>query len=390
MIQFLVKKFIKNYQNTSDKIVREKYGILGGILGVICNIFLFILKITIGLLTASVAILSDGFNNLSDCGSSIISIFSAKLSNKKPDKEHPFGHGRLEYICSLIVSFIIIFVGLQLLLTSANKVIHKEVNLEFQPVLLGILGFSILIKIWMFSYNRYLGKQIQSMVLKAASIDSLGDVIITSVVVISTVVNYYLFPSFPLDSVMGILVSLLIIWNGIQLTLSTCNTLLGTPPSEEMIQSLTRLLLHDNRILGIHDLIIHDYGPGRKLASVHAEVSDQANLIETHELIDRLEKEIEAELSIHMVIHMDPISIDDPEVLLIKNYLGDIIQILNKDLSFHDLRITKGEDNVNVIFDLVVPYGISNKEISELMQVIGNKIHDLNSKYSCVINIDYK
>ena len=339
---------------------------------------------------SSMAIISDGINNLSDSGSSIISIFSAKLSNKKPDKDHPFGHGRVEYISSLLVSFLIIFMGIELLMSSAKKLINKEFNLDFNPYLLIALAISILVKIWMFFYNRYLGKQINSLVLKATASDSLQDAIVTSIIVIATLVNHYLLKNFPLDSILGVIIAILIIINGVKLTLETSKTLLGNPPSKELIDKISKVILQDKKILGIHDLMVHDYGPGRKIASVHAEVSDQENISLIHELIDGIEKKVENELGITMVIHMDPISVNNPEVLKIKQYLNLIISSYNKNLSFHDLRITKGEKNINVIFDLVINFEYSKNDIQETIKFIQTKLHDFDNKYNCVINIDYQ
>lgn len=390
MIKFLVKKTIKNYHDTENSEVREKYGVLSGVLGIICNLFLCSLKLIIGFIMSSMAIISDGINNLSDSGSSIISIFSAKLSNKKPDKDHPFGHGRVEYISSLLVSFLIIFMGIELLMSSAEKLINKEFNLDFNPYLLIALAISILVKIWMFFYNRYLGKQINSLVLKATASDSLQDAIVTSIIVIATLVNHYLLKNFPLDSILGVVIAILIIISGVKLTLETSKTLLGNPPSKELIDKISKVILQDKKILGIHDLMVHDYGPGRKIASVHAEVSDQENISLIHELIDGIEKKVENELGITMVIHMDPISVNNPEVLKIKQYLNLIISSYNKNLSFHDLRITKGEKNINVIFDLVINFEYSKNDIQETIKFIQTKLHDFDNKYNCVINIDYQ
>lgn len=387
MIKFLVKKCIKNANDVKDKKVRQSYIVLGGVLGIICNFILFVLKLVIGLILKSISVLSDALNNLSDSASSIIGLFSAKLSNKKPDKEHPYGHGRIEYIASLIVSFIIIFMGAQLLISSVNKLLDKQEPSSFNLILVIILGVSILLKLWMFSYNRYLSKKIDSLILKATAFDCLSDVLTTSLVIISLIIGQYV--SFSVDGLMGILVSLLIVYNGIKLTIETSKTLLGTKASDELIQEIQNIILQEKEILGTHDLIVHDYGPGRKMASIHVEVSDQANIIKIHELIDALEKKIEDELYIHMVIHMDPISVDNEEVKKLNMYLNQLIQDSKKDVSFHDLRITQGEKNVNVIFDLSIPYSFSNLEKNDYITYIQDKIKELDEKYSPVINIDY-
>ena len=239
----------------------------------------------------------------------------------------------------------------------------------------------------MFSYNRYLSKKIDSLILKATAFDCLSDVLTTSLVIISLIIGQYV--SFSVDGLMGILVSLLIVYNGIKLTIETSKTLLGTKASDELIQEIQNIILQEKEILGTHDLIVHDYGPGRKMASIHVEVSDQANIIKIHELIDALEKKIEDELYIHMVIHMDPVSVDNEEVKKLHAYLTKLIQDSKKDVSFHDLRITQGEKNVNVIFDLSIPYSFSNLEKNDYITYIQDKIKELDDKYSPVINIDY-
>ncbi len=387
MIKIFVKKFIKNHENVHDKKVRQSYIILGSILGIICNLVLFSLKLIIGLIIHSMSVLSDAFNNLSDSGSSIIGLFSAKLSNKKPDKDHPFGHGRIEYIASLIVSFLIIFMGAQLLITSINKLTKGQSAVIFNPILVIILGVSILIKLWMFFYNRYLSKQIDSLVLKATALDSISDVITSSLVIISLIVGKYV--SFPLDGVMGILMSLLIIYNGFKLTIETSGTLLGKKASEELIKQIEDIFSKEEKILGTHDLIVHDYGPGRQMASIHVEISDKENIVAIHELIDDLEKKIEEELFIHMVIHMDPISIDNEELKQIHDYLNQIILETQKDVTFHDLRMTQGEKNKNIIFDLSIPYQFSVQDKNDFISYLKDKIKEKDERYSIVINIDY-
>ena len=277
--------------------------------------------------------------------------------------------------------------GAQLLISSVNKLLDKQEPSSFNLVLVIILGVSILLKLWMFSYNRYLSKKIDSLILKATAFDCLSDVLTTSLVIISLIIGQYV--SFSVDGLMGILVSLLIVYNGIKLTIETSKTLLGTKASDELIQEIQNIILQEKEILGTHDLIVHDYGPGRKMASIHVEVSDQANIIKIHELIDALEKKIEDELYIHMVIHMDPVSVDNEEVKKLHAYLTKLIQDSKKDVSFHDLRITQGEKNVNVIFDLSIPYSFSNLEKNDYITYIQDKIKELDDKYSPVINIDY-
>jgi cation diffusion facilitator family transporter len=287
-----------------DSTVRESYGILAGVIGVICNIFLFGVKLTIGLIMNSIAITSDAFNNLSDTGSSLVAIIGAKLSGRDADQEHPFGHGRFEYIASLIISFIIVLVGFELLKSSFDKIIHPEA-LGFNLVLMVILILSVFIKVWMYSYNRYIGKVINSGVNRATASDSLNDVIATSAVIITTLVGQFV--DFPLDGIAGVIVSLLIMYTGFGVAKDTVNVLLGMSPSEELVERIHQLIDSNEHIVGSHDLKVHDYGPGRTIASIHAELSDQTDIVKAHSIIDALEKLIMAELCIDIVIHVDPI-----------------------------------------------------------------------------------
>lgn len=304
MIKILIRKFIKNHENTKEIEVREAYGVLAGTLGIICNLFLFILKLSIGLFMNSIAIISDAFNNLSDTGSSIVAIIGAKMSNKLPDKEHPFGHGRVEYVSALIVSFLIIMVGIELFRNSFDKLIHPE-EVLFDIKLIMILISSIIVKIWMYSYNLYIGDKINSPINKATAYDSLNDVIATSAVVVSAVAGYFL--NFSIDGFMGLCVSVLIIYTGFTLAKDTVNILLGQSPDPEMVEDIQRIVLASEYIKGAHDLIIHDYGPGRIISSIHVEISDQENIIKAHSVVDSIEKKILKELNIDIVIHIDPI-----------------------------------------------------------------------------------
>ena len=304
MIKILIKTFVKDYNNTSDIKVREAYGTLAGIIGIICNMILFSTKLTIGFLMNSIAISSDAFNNLSDTGSSMVALIGAELSGKDPDFEHPYGHGRFEYIASLIISFIIMLVGIELLKSSFDKVLNPE-PITFNPILIAILVLSILIKVWMFSYNRYIGHKIDSGVNRATAADSLNDVIATSAVVLTTLIGQVF--ELYLDGYAGVVVSLLIIYAGFQIAKDTVNVLLGMSPSEEVVEAINAIIKGNSNIVGVHDLKVHDYGPGRTVASVHTELSDQTNLVKAHSIIDGLEKKIFKELGIDIVIHVDPI-----------------------------------------------------------------------------------
>ncbi len=389
MIRLLVKKFIKNNGETENKKVREHYGLLGGILGIVCNLIIFAIKISIALLINNMAVLSDAFDSLADVGSSAVSTISAKMSNKMPDREHPFGHGRFEYIAALIISFLIVLMGVQVGISSVSRIIEGNNKATFNPILTGILLIAVLIKLWMFAYNRYLGKKINSSVLIAASRDSISDVAVTSVIIISTIVGQYLLPNFPLDSVLGIIVAIIIIINGVSIALETINVLLGQKVDNATIQKIEVMLKDGKGVLGIHDLIVHDYGPGRKMASVHVEISEESNIVAAHEMIDALEKKISSELEIPIVIHMDPISEHCEITADLREKLTNIIAELNGDLRFHDLRITRGDNNINIIFDLVIPFASKSKKDAYII-TISEALIALDSRYSTVIDIDYE
>ena len=304
MIKLIIKKFIKNYEKIDDKKVREDYAVLSGILGIICNLFLFILKLIIGLIINSIAVISDAFNNLTDLGTSVVTIFGAKLSNLPPDDEHPYGHGRFEYIASLVVSFIIFAVGLALLRSSFYKIINPE-DIEFNWTSIIILLVSIAIKLWMFLYNRYIGEIINSSINRAIAHDSFNDALATSAVVIGTIMGTFV--SWPIDGFLGLIISFLIIYSAFTIAKDSVHLILGPGPDQKTIDDINAIVLSGKGIKGTHDLVVHDYGPGRISASIHAEVSDEANIVEIHDEIDKIEKEIKSKLGISIVIHMDPI-----------------------------------------------------------------------------------
>ncbi len=304
MIKFIIRKFIRNHEKVDDKEVREAYGVLAGILGIICNLFLFGLKFAVGLFINSIAVISDAFNNLSDMGTSVITILGAKLSNRPPDQEHPHGHGRYEYIASLIVSFVIFAVGIELLRNSFGKIVNPE-KVVFKLTSIMILMSSILVKVWMFLYNKYIGKTINSCVMRATAYDSLNDVYATSGVILGTIVGRFV--NFPVDGVMGLIISGLIIYTGFSTAKDSVHLLLGASPDPEIIEKINKLVLDNKNIKGAHDLKIHDYGPGRVTASIHAEVSENVSIVDIHSEIDKIELKVKEELGIDMVIHMDPV-----------------------------------------------------------------------------------
>ena len=384
MIKTLLKAFVKDYENTQDKSVREKYTTLSGTLGILCNLLLFIVKLIIGTVMKSLAITSDAFNNLSDMGTSVMAVISAKLSNRKPDASHPFGHGRFEYISSLIISFLIMLVGFELLKSSFDKIFSPE-PIVMKPILLVILILSVLVKLWMWSYNRFLAKKIDSKVLKGASSDSLNDVISTSAVIISTIIGYYL--NINIDGYIGCVVSVLVMLVGFNLAKDTINILLGSAPSEEMIKSLEKLICESSYVLGIHDLIVHDYGPGRVFASVHAEVNDSEDVVKIHEEIDLIEQKAKNEYGIELIIHMDPIATNCEILNEARNMVLEILSSIGS-YTMHDFRMTDGENRVNLIFDIVVPAKMGEREREKLISDIAKRVREIDEKYVAVIQID--
>lgn len=303
MIKFLIRKYVRNYELVKDKHVRKSYGILSGVIGIVCNLFLFVIKIVIGFMMNSIAVISDAFNNLSDSGSSLITIFGASLSNRPPDKEHPYGHGRYEYIASLAVSFIIFAVGLELLSSSFNKIINPE-PVHLSAIAVAILILSVLIKLWMYSYNRYIGKMIHSSMNMATAKDSLNDVIATTGVLAGTIIGIYV--DFPVDGVLGLLIALVIVYTGFVTAKDSVNLLLGPSPDPEILEEIEALISECNTIKSFHDLKIHDYGPGIKIASMHAVVPPDLSIPDAHRAIHEMEQKIKEELGIELVIHMDP------------------------------------------------------------------------------------
>ena len=385
MIKLIIKKTIKNYKDTGNEKVRESYGVLAGVLGIICNFILFCVKLVIGTIMNSIAITSDAMNNLSDMGSSVISIVSSKMSNQKPDKDHPFGHGRIEYVASLIVSFLIILVGFELLKSSIDKIINPE-PVVFNIGLVIILALSVFIKFWMFSYNKYIAKAINSSLMDATAHDSLNDSISTGAVILSLFIGQ--FTTLPVDAIMGLFVSAFIMVSGIKLAKEVIDVILGTPPSIETVNKISSIVLSGEGIVGIHDLIVHEYGPGRVFASVHAEVPDDVDIVKVHEVIDELEQRVQNELNFVLVIHMDPISVNDEKTQRIKKIITEITSEISSELSIHDFRMTDGENNINLIFDLVVPIETSTEDRKKYVETISSKLKEIDSRYNTVIQID--
>lgn len=385
--KFLVTIFVKNHENVNDNKVRESYGYLGGIVGIVVNFILFIIKLSVGLLVKSIAVTADAFNNLSDVLSSIITIAGFKLASKPADKEHPFGHGRIEYISGLIVAFMVMLVGFQFTKSSIDRITNPE-KINFQLVPFILLVVSIGAKIWLSIFNKYIGKKINSSALEASSLDALSDVISSSTVVLSLLLSKWI--TFPLDGYVGIVVSLFILYSGYSLVKETINPLLGEAPDPEFVEELKQEVLKYESITGVHDLIIHNYGPGRRMASIHAEVPCDIPIVEIHEIIDIAENEISKKLNLFLVIHMDPINTNDEEINRTRIEVSKILKNFEQIKSFHDFRIVGEGEHKNLIFDVVIDFSskFTHEDGENLKSNIYKEIKKLHPKYNAFINID--
>lgn len=369
MIQFLIERFVPNWQNTQNSTVRERYGILAASVGILSNIFLFIIKILTGLIFNSIAITADAVNNLSDAGSSVITLLAFKIAGKPADPEHPYGHARMEYISGMAVSFIIILLGLQLIGSSFEKILHPE-TVTVSYLTYAILIISILTKLWQGIFNRTVGKRIDSDALQATAADSLNDVFATSAVLISAIV--YHFTSIPIDGWMGMAVAIFITISGIKLVIETGDPLLGQAPDPQLIREIGQRITSYDGVIGMHDLQVHSYGPGRTFASVHAEVPANVDILVSHDIIDNIEREVGAEMGINLVIHMDPVVTDNEEINRLKAEIDQIVKGIDTDLSMHDFRAVFGPTHTNLVFDVVVPPAFELTD-SQIIQNISEK-----------------
>lgn len=385
MFNRFINFFIKDSKAPS---FREDAGILSGITGIILNAFLFALKLTVGSIMGSVAVISDGFNNLSDMGSTAVTLVGIKLSSKRPDRDHPFGHGRFEYISALIVSFIIMSVGLELLRTSFDKIFSPDPVKATNWLLIGLLFISIPVKLFMMGLNMNLGRRCDSEPLLAAAVDSRNDCIATGAVILSATVDSLNILPVSIDGYAGAAVSLFILWSGFGVAKDTVALILGKAPDPETVKKIRSILLETPEIQGLHDLIVHDYGPGRQFVTVHAEVSDKCDLVAIHEIIDSTEKRVFRETGCETTIHMDPVCDDSPELEAIKNRISTSFSELKINGTFHDLRMTNGKENINVIFDAVFPADLSPEKTRLAADKIAADIKSLDSRYNAVIQID--
>lgn len=384
MIGILAKMFIKDYANTSNARVRHAYGVLCGAAGVFFNILLFSIKLVAGYISGSVAIVADAFNNLSDAGSSIVTMVGFKMAGQKPDPEHPFGHGRIEYVTGLIISMLIILMGFELVKSSVEKIIHPE-NVLLTPAVAAILLISIIVKLYMYFYNNGTGEKISSAAMKAVALDSFTDSIATLVVLACALISHY--TGLMIDGWCGLAVSAFVLYAGFSAAKDTIDPLLGSKPSKEYVEAIEKFVTSYDDVIGIHDLVIHDYGPGRTMISLHAEVPANRNIIDVHDTIDNIERRINATLGCSCVIHMDPVVVNDEATERMKRLCMLIAKSVDESFTIHDFRMVKGPSHTNLIFDVVAPFDCKLSE-EEIRNTICAKIESLPGNHFGVVDID--
>lgn len=353
MTDFLVRHFIQDHESVQDPAVRERYGVLSGGVGILLNLLLSLGKFFAGILTGSIAVTADAFNNLSDAGSSVVTLVGFKLAGQKADDGHPFGHGRIEYLAGLMVSLLILLVGLELGKTSIGKLLHPTA-VSFSLVTVVVLAASILVKLWMYFFNRGLGRRIHSAAMQATAADSLSDVAATSAVLAGTLIGH--FAGVDVDGWIGVVVAAFILRAGWEAAKDTLNPLLGTAPEPELVRAIQQLVLSHEQVVGMHDLVIHDYGPGRRMCSFHAEVPEDKDIMAAHDAIDHIEREIQEKFGIEATAHMDPIATGDSEVVRLREQVRERVRQIDPEMSIHDFRVTRGPLHANLIFDVVVPH----------------------------------
>ena len=385
MTRLLVKLFVKNNGNTQAQKVRTSYGVLASVVGVICNFLLFIFKITISILINSISIMADAFNNLSDSASSMVSLFGVKLANRPADKEHPFGHGRFEYISALVVSFLILMVGVSLFKSSVEKVIHPE-KLGFSWLMVSILILSVLVKVWLSLFNRNIGKKINSGLLRATSIDARNDVIVTTATIISVIFSKV--TGITIDGWMGVAVSIFVIYSGFNIAKDTLLPLIGQGVEKEVYEKITNIVESYDGIIGSHDLIMHNYGPSQIMGTIHVEVPNSSNIEDVHRIIDKIERDALKDLGISLVIHADPMETKDKEIIKSKKVVEEVLRSLEPEAHIHDFRIFKEQDIINLMFDLVVPHEYKERDEEYLLINVEKHICEINEKYRCMITVE--
>lgn len=384
MTNFLIKHFIPNASDVKSPAVRQRYGVVSGVVGILCNALLCTAKIAAGLLTGAVSIVADGINNLSDGGSCVVSLLGFKMAGKPADDKHPFGHGRIEYVAGLIVSFIIVLMGVELAKTSLDKIFHPE-EISFSWITPAVLGISILVKLWMCFFNRKMGDKIDSAVLRATAMDSLSDVAATSAVLAGFVIGYW--ARVNLDGYLGVLVALFILYTGVSTAKGTLDLLLGEAPDPEFVKQIQQEVLSYPEIIGVHDLIVHNYGPGHSIVSLHAEVPCDVDILKIHDTIDNAERDLKKKFDCEVVIHMDPIITDDKETNEIHQKLSSIVRLLDSRVTIHDFRMVKGPTHTNLIFDIVVPHQFRLTD-DQVVESLRQAVKALDARYEIVVNVD--
>ena len=385
MTSLLIKLFVENASDTKNPKVRRAYGTLSGMVGIALNLLLSVLKLLAGVLSGSIAITADALNNLSDAGSQVVTLISFKIAAKPADRDHPFGHARMEYIASMIVSFLILMVGVELFRESVNGILHPAADAVFSDLTLVILGISIVAKIWLFFFNRTVGKRIDSSVMIATAIDSISDAGATAAVLVSALISRFF--GIRTDAYMGLLVSLLIFVAGIRILSDTKNSLLGSAPDPEVVESIERIAKEYPEVLGIHDMVVHNYGPNNTVASFHAEVDGSENVFATHDVIDTVERRLWDELKVRATVHMDPIVTDDERVNALRAKTAEVVRGIDMRLTIHDFRFVEGPTHTNLIFDVCAPFELEMRE-EELRDRVADEISAIDPTYFVVITID--
>ncbi|MEA5060738.1 MAG: cation diffusion facilitator family transporter [Candidatus Pelethousia sp.] len=385
MTKLLIRLFVKDRDNPADSRVREAYGRLAGLVGIACNILLGGVKFTLGALTGSIAMQADGVNNLSDVGSNLVTLIGFHMAGKPADKEHPYGHARVEYIAALIISFLILLVGVELGKESVFKIIDPK-PVAFTVASMFALVLSILAKLWLGRFTAYIGRHIHSSTMSAATADSMCDVISTGAILLCAILSYL--KGWNLDGYVGVLVAGFVLYSGIGILRDTISPLLGEAPSPEMVGELSERLLSYGGICGLHDIMVHNYGPGRVIASAHAEVRADADIVAIHEIIDRAEREVGEKMGILLTIHLDPVETDDTRTGTVRAQVGEIVRAVDSRLRFHDFRMVSGEKQTNLIFDIVVPAGTDAAQAGRYKSSIREGVKGIDPSYVCVIDVD--
>ena len=386
MTQLLVKLFVRDSENIKSPAVRRAYGTLASVVGIILNLIIAAGKVIVGTLFGAISIQADGINNFSDAGSQIISLISFKMAAKPADKEHPFGHARIEYVASMIVSFLILVISFNLFSESITKLLSDDASVEFSWIMIIVLGVSILVKLWLCLFNRGLAKKINSSVMKATSADSFSDAIATLAVLVSMII-FKLTGFGRADAIMGIIVAVIIFIAGVKILDETKNSILGHAAEPETVEDIAKIVAEYPDALGIHDMVVHNYGPGIIIASLHIEVDGAKNIFDTHDMIDLIEKEIGEKLNIQVTIHMDPIVTDDEQVTNMRQITRDAVKQIDAQWDIHDFRFVMGNTHTNLIFDVCVPFECkyTNAQIKDIIQF---KLHEIDEKLMIVITVD--